>query len=756
MNFKKYAEKTIELSILAVAFIVPVIFYTRTNDVFEINKIFVFKFFVLLAAALMVMLLATQKKITLARTDFDFPVLGYLAACFITTLVTRNHFLSVFGVYEDFEGIITMIFYIGLFYLTVNYIKSAAGVYKVMTVMLLATLLIAGYGLAQNFGWDFVMWNPETYSPERFFSTLGNPNFLAAYLVETIPIIAIMFFMTHKKLKKVAILTVLLMAVTVLFLTKSRAGFISFLSTVVLLAVYAIIDSRKQGNVLFSKNKTWFIMFGFLILGTLFIPKVQEGIFTIWERSKGLFTFHGITLTPRIYIWESALMMFRDYPVFGTGLDTFQVMFPYYRFPIYWQLEWNGTPEKTHNIFLQVLATQGLVGMGFYLLIFTAFIKKCYNMIFKDRDITTRYLVFGVFMAVIAYAVQGLFNYTVAAYGVVFWMALGMVASLDINSKKIMNLELPPAVTGVIRQYRGLTYSVIIAVFLILFGMLAREWSADMYFKIGNIATSSEKNDLSVPYYQRAVELNPNCEIYWVKYGIAYEKMLRGEQNPQKKMEYINSAMKIHERTIFMNPMNGYNFNNLARVYRNYGESLDPSKFQDAVKYYNEAIKRDPNNAYFGLDLASVYIALQQFDKAEEICKGYLVKYPNFAVPYSYMGYMKMLRGKEFAAQAQEYYVQAADNKQWFRDTATELSTYSNLAIIYFNQKKFQQAMEMFRKVVAVKPDYIEGYLNMGKLYELMGKFSDAVATYETAANINPADTRVTAALEQARKKAGR
>ena len=746
MNFRKYMDKLIELSIIAIIIMVPVIFYTRTNDVFEINKLFVMKMFIIVISAAWLFNVIRDRKILLVRSAFDFPVLGYLAACLVTAFITKNFFLSIFGVYEDFEGIITMCFYIMLFFIAVNHVKKTGSIYKLLTAVLIATFIISAYGLLQNFGIDFVMWNPDTYSKERFFSTLGNPNFLAAYLVETIPVIFIMFFVTKDMVKKVLILAVLVCAITVLFLTKSRAGSIGFFVTLGFIIAYAIYDARKPDNRLFAGNKPWFIMFAVFMVLMCFVPKVQEAFSMIWERSKGLLSVHGITLTPRVYIWKSALMMFRDFPVLGTGLDTFQVMFPYYRFPIYWQLEWNGTPEKTHNIFLQVLATQGIFGMSVYLLLFVAFFKKSINLIFGEKDLLRRYLVFGIFMGIIAYIIQGLFNYTVAAYGSFFWLGLGLIIMLDSAPKKYYSADI---------KFKGIFWpaAAIIAVLFAMTTATTREWMADMYYKVGNIASASDKDDIGVPYYKLAVDINPNSEIYWVKYGIAYEKLMHKETDPQKKLALIKMAGNIHLRTIHMNPMNGYNYNNLARVYKHYGETLDASKYQDAIINYNEAIKRDPNNAYFGLDLATVYINMNQWDKAFDVCNNYTKLYPDFAVPFSYLGYLYMLKGKDYVNQAVAYYEQAVDGKQWFRDTTTELSTYSNLGIIYVNLGRIDKAANMFERVVKTKPDYAEGWLNLARLYSMMKRYEDEASCYEQVLRLNPSDTRASVPLENLKKR---
>jgi tetratricopeptide (TPR) repeat protein len=753
---KSYIDKTIELSLLAMIILVPALFYTRTNDVFEINKMFVFRLFTIMGVFLWIISAVRDKKITLMRTDLDFPVIGLLVTSILSTVISKNQNTSFYGVYEDYEGIFTVLNYFFFYYLAVNYLGLKNFVPKTIVMILLTTALISGYGIAQNFGWDFVRWNPETYSPERFFSTLGNPNFLAAYLVETIPLIFIVFFMTRGKKKKMCVLGVLLMAVVVVFLTKSRAGFFSLIITILLTGIYSFIDSRKAENELFSKNKIWFICFGALVILTLFVPMVRNAFAMVWERSKGLFTLKGIVLTPRVYIWKSALMMFRDFPVLGTGIDTFQVMFPYYRFPIYWQLEWNGTPEKTHNVFLQVLATQGIAGFGFYALLFVTFLKKSFNLMFGEKEINKRYLIFGFFMCAVAFYAQGLFNYTVVAYGLVFWLALAMIMMLGSTGKRAYVYEFSDAYSGMLNRNKILIYCLLAAAFIAMQVQVVKYWASDMYFKVGNIATSSDKDEYSIYYYQRAVDFSPEREIYWVKYGIAFEKVLRKESNPQKRLEYLNEAIKIHMHTIEMNRMNGYNYNNVARVYKTYGELLDRSKYQDAVYNYLEAIKRDPNNAYFGLDLASVYISTQEWDKALELSKRYSELYPDFAVPLSYMGYIYMLEAqynpgmvRQLMPLAKTYYEQAVAKPEWHKDMVTQASTYSNLGIIYFNLKMLKEAADVFTKVIQIRPDYVEGYLNLGKLYTLMKNRDMAVQMYETALKVNPNDDRVITELKR-------
>ncbi len=744
-------------------FFIPVIFFTRANDVFETNKIFLLRFFTVYAVFLWLAVSLLKKRFEGYKTSFDFPVLGILGVTFITVFFTsKNPNTSLFGVYENYEGIFTALNYTLLFYLTVKFAASMDMVKKSLAVIIGAAALISVYGVLQNFGIDFVRWNPETYNPGRFFSTLGNPNFLAAYLVCVIPLLFIMFFITQKMQLKIPYLLILLVSILVLFLTKSRAGTISFGVTAVLIAAYSFYDARKRENELFSRNKMWFVFFSAaFIIAVIFSPKMREAFVEIWERSKGLMTLHGVTMTPRVYIWKSALMMFKDFPLFGTGTDTFQVMFPYYRFPIYWQLEWNGTPEKTHNVFLQVLATQGIAGFGFFALLVAAFFKKSFNMITGERDIIKRYIAFGFLLGVTAFFTQGLFNYTVAAYGAFFWAALGFMITLESGGKKYFAWEPEKQGFKITPGMQAFAAALLIASTVVIQVYLTRFWAGDLYFKIGNIAADSGREQISLGFYENAVKLCPVREIYWVKYGIAFEKAARQDQNPQNRKRLIESALGVHRKTLELNPLNGYNYNNMARAFKQYGETLDRAKFRDSVSYYLEAIKRDPNNAYFGLDLATVYINLEDLAKAEEVCLRYNVMYPEFGTPLSYLGYIYMLRAnstqdKDTAGrsieQARIYYEAALDGKVWHRDTATQLSTISNLAIIYVNGGNNQRALELFARAVEIKPDYREGYLNLARIHQIMKNHSEELAAYRAALRLLPSDRAVADIVDKLEK----
>jgi protein O-mannosyl-transferase len=63
-----------------------------------------------------------------------------------------------------------------------------------------------------------------------------------------------------------------------------------------------------------------------------------------------------------------------------------------------------------------------------------------------------------------------------------------------------------------------------------------------------------------------------------------------------------------------------------------------------------------------------------------------------------------------------------------------------NLGIVLSEQGEADQAIDHYRRAVALRPDYAEAHYNLGRLLVEHGQLADAIAHYERAAAINSAD----------------
>ncbi|NTV52701.1 MAG: tetratricopeptide repeat protein [Candidatus Firestonebacteria bacterium] len=725
-RLRRLCDQGIHLSLIAMLLVIPLVFYTFAYDVFEYNKITAFRLLSLLA-----LLAYLTKQLLLSREPVKAsplwpPVIAIGITSLLSTIWTNNFATSIFGVYEDFEGILTIANYILLFFLVNQHLRHFNDARKFLTAVVVAGTLAGGYGVAQNFGFDFIMWNPTTYSAARMFGTLGNPNFLAAFVLMCLPVAGMLFLMARRPaLKTLLLLMFLEMAVSIIF-TKSRGAMYALAGQLVVLVAYFIYDWRHNDNQLWKGNRRWLVALALAAGLTLLLPNVRSSIVVSVERTVATLNVKEIHITPRLYIWRSALQMIRDHPLLGTGLDTFQITFPKYRLAEYWRLEWNGTPEKAHNFFLQIGATTGLLGLAAWLWLIGLYFFKLIRQL-PGLSPPRRHLAAAIGLAQVGFLVQNQANFTVLSYGLLFWFFFGMGLSLDreeapaemaVKKSEVFNLAKVPlpewllylAAAGLI--FLGLVFSF-------------RLWTADLYFKRGIIMLTSGYPEQAAADLAQSVALHPYREIYWVKYGIAYEEAAK-RAGAQKEL-ILQKAVEIHKHTIKMNPLNGYNFNNLGRVYKYWGDYLNPAKLKDAENVCAQASRLDPFNVYFALDLTAVYLSEQRYAEAWAIAEKLVKEFPDFALPYSYLGYIRLLQGDTNGAYQ---YLNTAAQKNWRGDLNTQSSTLSNLGIVQARRGELEQSAASFTRALDLRPQYLEARLNLAVVLERLGKTGEAVSEY--------------------------
>jgi tetratricopeptide (TPR) repeat protein len=68
----------------------------------------------------------------------------------------------------------------------------------------------------------------------------------------------------------------------------------------------------------------------------------------------------------------------------------------------------------------------------------------------------------------------------------------------------------------------------------------------------------------------------------------------------------------------------------------------------------------------------------------------------------------------------------------------TYLSAYLEKGIILYNEKKYQEALDVFTKAVTVQNSFDEGYFWMGKCFEKLNNTNDAIESYKMALSYDP------------------
>ncbi|MEG2379578.1 MAG: O-antigen ligase family protein, partial [Bacilli bacterium] len=112
----------------------------------------------------------------------------------------------------------------------------------------------------------------------------------------------------------------------------------------------------------------------------------------------------------RLEIWKNSIPLVKKYWLVGSGLDTFAKVY---------EQENNIIHDKAHNIYLQMLITNGFFSLFLYLSLLLIIFIKCLK--FKDP------LVISLFIAFIGYSIQGFANISVINVAPYFFIIMGLL-----------------------------------------------------------------------------------------------------------------------------------------------------------------------------------------------------------------------------------------------------------------------------------------------------------------------------------------
>jgi len=299
---------------------------------------------------------------------------------------------------------------------------------KFVNRIVYAGLFVIIYALLQLLGVDPFKWDSVNL---HFFSTLGNPNFLSAYIAAvTIPILSRIYsgfppFKLYVRL--VLVLMALLILSFLIFRTFSYQGFISLFAS--LSAFALIIIYRNKKLKLFFATFIFTSIFGLIA----FAGTLNHGpLATILYKS---------SITSRGDFFRAAVNSGNSNFLTGTGFDSFGDYYLLYRDKIAGSRSSAEFTDSAHNYFLDLYATQGFFGILFYLLL-TLITLISFFKIFKCADSPSD----GVVLFSIWIAIQ--FQSLVSPTNFLFLILIFSISGLVIGSARDKEQSLKPITNG--------------------------------------------------------------------------------------------------------------------------------------------------------------------------------------------------------------------------------------------------------------------------------------------------------------------
>jgi len=353
-------------------FLLPLAFLPNIVDEFVLPKLLLARLVIAVSVVLLLVRWLQQGAVTWKRTPLDLPLLAFIGSAALSTVFAINRNVAIFGTYDRWEGLLTIVSYGLVFWLAVQLLSGEADTRGLTWSLLLSGYVVAAVAVLQSgFGLLGGGYFPEGNGLIRADATLANPDFLGIFLAMLFPV-AFAKLVSHRpftnRLLAANLGVVLLLGLLVSF---TRAAWIGAAIGVVVVLVL------RRGHF---HLRPLIISGAALIVGLVLltgIPATRSssghgGISqALLERVASSKDFSSGTIAGRIKTWGDTLPLIAGSPIVGYGPDTFGLVYPQFETANKGFVLW----DRPHQEALGIAATQGVIGLLAYIWILVAFVR---------------------------------------------------------------------------------------------------------------------------------------------------------------------------------------------------------------------------------------------------------------------------------------------------------------------------------------------------------------------------------------------
>lgn len=685
-------NKSIEIVFYSLFVTTPLAMHPYTSELFEFNKMWLLFIYSLILFFLWGTKMVLQRKFELRRTFFDIPILLFLLSQFISTIFSLDIHTSFWGYYSRFNGgFLSSLCYVFLYFalstniLTSDKEENIKRAKRMLYAIFISGVLVALWGFPSHFGndptclafrgtFDVSCWT-EAFQPKiRMFSTLGQPNWLAAFLLILLPIVSSYTINASKEIKKGKLFSYPLLKTAAYFITAflfyfdltwtlSQSGFIGFwIGNFVFVFLFTLLIVRKYGfsvtNILKQRSFQTLIAIQLLFVLTTFftqnpIPSLNKyGFKSLMEKTKQQITVQLSTpaatnqknqATPaqpalessitssgdiRKIVWKGAIDIWKAYPLFGSGVETYAYAYYKYR-PVEHNLtsEWDYLYNKAHNEFLNYLATTGAFGLGTYLLFLLSFLffglRHMYGQ-WKKRMFGNPILpaLIGGFIGT---QVSNFFGFSVVVVNLLMFLIPVFYYSLTKSASKVFVFPNGPEEDYVTSEGPGTGRIMVILalgiISLYFIFYLINYWNADINYALGYNYNRINEFQQANPSLERAVEMRGGEELYKneLSVNLAALALIAAQQKDNNTaLQFATRSKELSDEVARTNPNNVVFWKARTRVMFSLAE-LAPTLLPEAVTAIEKAHSLAPTDAKVLYNQALIYDQVGQKEKALKV-----------------------------------------------------------------------------------------------------------------------------------------
>lgn len=731
-NIENFYLRTIKILLFIVPFL-PLYISRSMLFPFITGRHFAFRIITEIALVLWTGLLFLNRSYRPKMTPLLWALVIFFAIVGLADLLGVNPYNSFWSRYERMEGYFLLIHLAAYVLILVTTFKKKDW-NILLHLFMLGGLFVSSYAVYQK-----LFLGGSVQGADRVDGTIGNPTYLAAYLLFMLIVGFLALLRTHKPLLRYGYGLLLAFYLFTIYLTASRGPILALLFCAALFPVLYLFFGKHVNDhgLKYRKQALVFLVVVFAIPIGFYLVRG----FAFVKTSPILSRFANISLTEkttrsRFLIWNISWQGFKERPILGWGQENYiDVFSKYYDPKLYDQEPWF---DRSHNIVFDWLINAGALGLLSYLALFGAVFLALWRA-FESGDVPFREACV-LFLGFIAYFIQNLLVFDNFSTYVIFFALLAYVNSFS-NS---------PSETSLEKRGNDFSRASLRSSSIALACAAALVLPAGYYANIRPIQES--RSLIGVLQILARESINPDAVLAQFKHTFSYRTFGDNEGREQfsrlasqivdqnaipveKRLAFIEEA--IHELEMEVLEYDGdiKAHLGLGALYNQIG-SVNPEYILKGRAHVEKALALSPGRQTTYFLEADSYLSQNDGVKAVEVLRKAADLAPAYIVAQSNLAFIAANYGMDDVADqalADILLHTPADFRSGSYGQAV-----ARVADFYVGTQKFDRALKWYEIVVRLRVDSAQYRANLAGLYFKKGMKVEAAEQAKIAAQLDP------------------
>jgi tetratricopeptide (TPR) repeat protein/O-antigen ligase len=428
----------IEFIYLTIIFLLPLYFspFFITENIFGPHKMAFFRIFLFIFVFLSLVKFFYQSKFKKIFFDifkkYFYLILILVIFSLISVFWSLDPSVSFYGTaIGQIACLDQFYFFLFFVFLVLNLVFSKNKEKKIKGLLVsisLSSLLVSLYALAQSFGYDFIIRGDSPLITQKVISTLGQSNFLASFLLLSIPFSIYLINKSKNFYLQIFYSLVFLFQFLALISSGNRSAYLVFILSTPIFLFFAFLKNDR---------KKFFL--GIALTATLTLALLFSS-FALAERFQSAFNIQEGDPLVRLNVWSPSFKSLAERS-WGYGLAN-QKEATINNYNSEWAVfnEVNVVSDRAYNIILDLILEIGIIGLALWTCFYVFVFKLLFKNIGQKKHLS---LSVAIFWALGAYLIFSLFSSSSIVSSVYFWtlVALTVYLHYDFDAKEDLEEE---------------------------------------------------------------------------------------------------------------------------------------------------------------------------------------------------------------------------------------------------------------------------------------------------------------------------